>query len=337
MTQTAQSIDTSPAVPHADAARRNLPRATSGWRSFVRPALAGASAIVVWWLIWTVFAGKPARTQIAERVVVPVSILALICLVGSRHQVHWARPLSRLREMLPGIRAGEIPIEELAGVGGGVKVLVPELRELLIDLKRQKLVMAQLNEDLRQRVARRTDALERVIGTLRHQATRDVLTGLFNRRMLESYVPELIESCNTTKSELAVLMIDVDNFKMLNDSLGHAAGDELLRDIGSLIRSSIRHEDAGFRVGGDEFVILMPQATPEAASALAKRLISLLDVHARMLRVASKPRLSIGVALLSEAGEANPQSLLQLADQRLYDVKRAARLGRAVNSSANAA
>jgi diguanylate cyclase (GGDEF)-like protein len=119
-------------------------------------------------------------------------------------------------------------------------------------------------------------------------------------------------------------MIDVDHFKGLNDTLGHAAGDQLLRDIGQLIRSSVRDgRDAAFRVGGDEFVVLMPGATPAAAASLAQRLISLVDAHAKTLRTIPKPRLAIGVALLSElpANKVGAHELLRAADRVLYKIK----------------
>src|SRR5206468_3832062 len=109
------------------------------------------------------------------------------------------------------------------------------------------------------------------------QATRDPLTGLHNRRLLDQYLPRAIETCREKGDDLAVLAIDVDHFKKLNDAMGHAAGDALLRDIGRLIRSTVRAQDAAFRCGGDEFVIVLPGAGAEAAEAMARRLAWLFD------------------------------------------------------------
>jgi diguanylate cyclase (GGDEF)-like protein len=186
--------------------------------------------------------------------------------------------------------------------------------------------VAGLNDEIRQRVATRTNALEREIGSLRQQATRDVLTGLFNRRMLDSYLPQLLEKCVNQGMDLSVLMIDIDHFKLLNDNLGHKAGDDLLRDVGQIIRSGIRDNDAGFRVGGDEFVVVLPGATPASASALASRLTDLVDALAKPLRLERKPRLSVGVVSMSEINGSNVRELLSLADKRAYEVKLSRRM-----------
>jgi diguanylate cyclase (GGDEF)-like protein len=127
--------------------------------------------------------------------------------------------------------------------------------------------------------------------------------------------------------DLCVLMIDVDNFKPLNDTLGHAAGDDLLRAIGQLIRSAIRGEDVGFRVGGDEFVVLLPGAGADAGQSLAGRLTSLVDQLAKTLKVAKPPRLSVGLSTLKNLQNCSPESLLEDADRALYNVKKARHAG----------
>jgi len=71
--------------------------------------------------------------------------------------------------------------------------------------------------------------------------------------MLDQYLPQMVEKCRGAENRSSVLMIDVDHFKLLNDTLGHAAGDDFLRDIGQIIQSTIRDQDAAFRCGGDEF------------------------------------------------------------------------------------
>src|SRR6187200_1774560 len=99
------------------------------------------------------------------------------------------------------------------------------LQDLLREIRQQRCEIATLKDEMRQRVAQRTDALERTIGTLRHQATRDPLTGLFNRRFLDQYLPQVVQRSTSQGMDVAVLMCDLDHFKLLNDTLGHAAGD----------------------------------------------------------------------------------------------------------------
>jgi diguanylate cyclase (GGDEF)-like protein len=150
--------------------------------------------------------------------------------------------------------------------------------------------------------------------------------------MFEGFLERLVGQCQTEDIDLTVMMIDVDNFKTLNDTLGHSAGDELLRNIGQLIRSHVREQDAPFRFGGDEFCIVLPGCSPDSAHKLAKRLIELVDGLASTMNLSRKPRLSIGISAMSETGNVPAIHLLERADKQLYEVK-AARKGSAPRSS----
>ena len=143
-----------------------------------------------------------------------------------------------LESLLPEIRSGKAPIEELSRVEGPLARFAQQVQEILRELRTQKAKMAEMDLEIRQRIANRTEALERKIGSLHNQATRDVLTGLLNRRTLNEHLAKAMERCDENGLPISVLMIDVDNFKPLNDTLGHAAGDELLRSIGQLLRST---------------------------------------------------------------------------------------------------
>lgn len=233
----------------------------------------------------------------------------------------WTLPIRRLSEVVEQVRKGELPIDELSKVGGVPSLLVPVLRDLLADLRRQRQELAELNREMNQRIANRTDALERLLGSLREKASRDPMTGLLNRRTLDETLPRLVAAHLADRKPLTLLMVDVDNFKLLNDTLGHAAGDELLRSIGQIIRSTVRGSDLGFRSGGDEFVVIMDGADAVSGHALAERLVSLVDGLSRTLRVPRKPRLSIGVRQLSDIADQTAQGLLEAADRVLYEVK----------------
>ena len=250
---------------------------------------------------------------------------------GAWQRYHlWTLPMRTLSEVVEQVRKGESPIDELSKVGGVPSLLVPVLRDLLADFRRQRQELAELQREMNQRIANRTDALERLLGSLREKASRDPMTGLLNRRTLDETLPRLVTAHLADRKPLTLLMIDVDNFKLLNDTLGHAAGDELLRSIGQIIRSTVRGSDLGFRSGGDEFVVTMDGAEAVAGHALADRLISLVDGLSRTLRVPRKPRLSIGVRQLSDITDQTAQGLLEAADRVLYEVKgarkRAARI-----------
>lgn len=278
--------------------------------------LAVASAM--WWLVWSMV-GSPGHWS--HSLFVPASILLVVGLFVLRDERHWRRPSAELRRMITTIRQGELPMEDLGQIKGGVAPLVPVILELFHELKQQKTIVAELEDEVRQRIANRTLALERQLGSLRQQATRDGLTSLYNRRMFDTYLPRVIERCMAEKLDMSLLMIDVDNFKHLNDTLGHAAGDDLLRNIAQIIRSGIREQDSPFRLGGDEFVVILPGLDASSAADVSRRLIELVDALAKPIRVTVHPRLSIGVAALSQIPSKSPSDLVQLADKNLYDVK----------------
>jgi diguanylate cyclase (GGDEF)-like protein len=259
---------------------------------------------------------------------VMLCVVALLAAAwGAVHRHHyWTVPMRRLREQVRRAQRGEVAIESLSDLGGGPAELVPMLQELLRDLRVQKAEVAALEAEMRHRLASRTDALERTIESLRHQATRDGLTGLFNRRFLDSFLPRAVQKCQAAKSDLCLLMIDVDHFKKLNDTLGHPAGDALLKSVGQIIRSTARGEDVAFRFGGDEFVVVMLGSNDKAGKALADRITSLVDALCRTYKVTPRPRLSVGIvtpAMLPEGQQATAELLLAEVDKRLYAVKAA--------------
>lgn len=318
-------------TPCAEAARRRTESesrpARKLWQRLGKPALVLAAVAAMTRLVWTA-ATSASGSHVGwwEQFLLPGSMLALVCVIAARHELQWKLPLRRLQKLLPSVQGGECPIDELSHIDcpADLQKFVEQIQMVLHDLRRQKLEVAKLDNETRQRIAQRTDALERSIGSLRQQATRDALTGLGNRRMLDISLPQLMAMTRAQKSDLCTLMIDVDNFKKLNDTLGHAAGDQLLRDIAGLIRSTTRETDLSCRSGGDEFVIVMSDCTDIAVDSLIERLSSLMDAHARMLKVDPKPRLSIGAAKLSSINDdASPQDLLDAADKKLYAVKHA--------------
>ncbi|NUS61878.1 MAG: diguanylate cyclase, partial [Lysobacter sp.] len=118
---------------------------------------------------------------------------------------------------------------------------------------------------------RNVTAAKRLTDELQHQAHHDPLTGLPNRRAFESRLRRAVQSAKEQGSRHALLYFDLDHFKPVNDTAGHAAGDELLRQLAKLLRSQLRESDALARLGGDEFAILLEDATGEQASIVAEK------------------------------------------------------------------
>jgi diguanylate cyclase (GGDEF)-like protein len=279
--------------------------------------------------VLTLYSAGAVSTHFPNSVAVPWSMVALLftaamlmAVGGLVHLVaHWHRPLHKLRRELELIRGGTASIEVLSDIRGGIEPLVPAIQALLRDLRRQRAEVTHLEHEMRQRIASRTSALERLVGSLRQQATHDPLTGLHNRRLLDQCLPQLNERLGNGSEPLCLLMIDIDYFKYLNDHLGHGAGDEFLRTVGQLIRSTIREHDLAFRYGGDEFVIILPDSGRATGQTLAERLISLVDAAARTLHLTPAPRLSIGLASTVEHPHLSAEALLKQADTALYAVK----------------
>ncbi len=265
-----------------------------------------------------------AASSWARIVNVLFSWAPIISMVAVYHLCMWSGPAREVARVASDVHKGQVPLEELnklSGVNGGLAPLVTVLKEILTDLKQQKAVIAKTNLELRHRIASKTESLERKIGSLQVQATRDALTGLFNRRGLDLELAKVVEQNTISGTDACVLMVDVDHFKGLNDTLGHAAGDELLKSIAQIIRSSIRGGDQAFRCGGDEFVVLLDGCHVKAGQGMADRIASLVEQLTRPMRVAIPPTLSIGTCAMQEMTEPTPEKLLKLADERLYAVK----------------
>lgn len=152
-------------------------------------------------------------------------------------------------------------------------------------------------------------------------ASRDMLTGAFNRRQLEEEITRLQSRCERTGDKFSLMLIDVDNFKFINDNYGHPNGDEVLRSLTNIAVSSIRAEDYFARYGGDEFCILLPSTSRDEALILANRL---RERYASTTFVFGgktiKSSISIGISESSKVG-LEFKNLIGAADQALYRAK----------------
>jgi diguanylate cyclase (GGDEF)-like protein len=165
------------------------------------------------------------------------------------------------------------------------------------------------------------ERLERERDVLRATALTDPLTGAANRRALLARIDYEIARHARNRRSFALLMLDLDGFKLLNDRFGHPAGDDLLRDVAGALAHVIRDQDTLARVGGDEFCVLAPE-TDEAG---AERLIGRVEAAvARVMAGVDSLGASAGAAVFPHDGET-PDGLLHTADQRLLSVKRHSR------------
>ncbi len=157
---------------------------------------------------------------------------------------------------------------------------------------------------------------------LREQSIRDHLTGLFNKRYLEETLEREVQRAARKQLPLGIVMLDVDYFKHINDTLGHAAGDTLLKELGKLLQEQIRYADIACRQGGDEFVLILPEASLKATKKRADDLLNKI----RQLHVEYKDQIletvtiSIGVAAFPNHGSTGKE-VMESADAALYQAK----------------
>ena len=154
------------------------------------------------------------------------------------------------------------------------------------------------------------------------RTVRDNLTGLYNRGYFLSQIGPLADLNAVREMGLAVILVDIDHFKQINDTLGHDVGDQVLRDIATVLRESTRAEDLVARYGGEEFVIALPSATLEQAAERAERIrASLANCRMDFFHPAIRVTASLGLSFGPAGRARNTAALISEADRALYEAK----------------
>jgi diguanylate cyclase (GGDEF)-like protein len=233
-------------------------------------------------------------------------------------------PIDRLLQQLDSIRLRTAP--------RAIHNLPTARRDELGRIARtvQQVAVNSIRHEFEAKRVRRTmdDRIETATRTatthLRKMALRDPLTDLANRRFMEEHFEPLVDAARKAGQNLICVAIDMDNFKKVNDTLGHDAGDELLLFLAGTIRGCVRREDYAIRLGGDEFVLLLPACEIEQAKQVVERIQSLFRSHVRQtMPPGLRADLSLGIASLHREGVTTGQDLLKQADRYLYDAKHA--------------
>jgi diguanylate cyclase (GGDEF)-like protein len=197
--------------------------------------------------------------------------------------------------------------------------------ELADDVVRRPIVPRELAIRVRAllRLATLTRETQRRFRRLEAEARIDPLTGLATRAAFRDRIVKELLRAERYQRPLALLIADVDHFKHYNDSLGHPAGDRLLRQVGRMVRGQARQVDFGARYGGDEFAILLPETVKVAAGSMAERLRAAVKNYSfphRHSQPLGAVTVSIGVAMFPEDG-VTPAALVEAADRALYQAK----------------
>ena len=174
--------------------------------------------------------------------------------------------------------------------------------------------------------SRAMEDLKAALRDLHKQAVTDPLTRLLNRRYLGEFLPREVIRARRRRDSLAVIMLDLDHFKRINDEFGHEAGDIVLTQVAALLMAHIRGSDIACRYGGEEFVLVLPDTTPEGARHRAEQIRS--AVKGLKVEHGGAPlgdiSVSLGIALFPDHADG-PDSLIRAADEALYEAKRSGR------------
>ncbi|MGE3180140.1 MAG: diguanylate cyclase [Phycisphaerae bacterium] len=231
-----------------------------------------------------------------------------------------------LRNACKGVNAVEEDLKRLADNNFAppeLGLIAKSLLALKREIARSRGEASQLRYSMERRVEARTKDAALAARRAAIEAGTDALTGLRNRRALENELEDFVAQHQKKRHELCALWIDLDNFKKLNDALGHKSGDDLLEFAGELLRATIRKEcDRAYRYGGDEFVLLLSNLRPVEARHVAERALALFSQRVRtMEQGGAQCGMSIGIALLRAHNAANGDALLDLADKAMYVAK----------------
>jgi diguanylate cyclase (GGDEF)-like protein len=239
------------------------------------------------------------RNFILKSTVILGLFISIVIVYLMRHQL---RPLMNAAQHADQMTRGEIPFEPLPVVRND------EVGHLT----------AAFNRVLEKLIESRTE--------LEHIAHHDTLTGLPNRKLLADHMHQALARARRNQGKIAVLFLDLDSFKPVNDRLGHEAGDEILREVAVRMNEAIRREDTLARLGGDEFIILLSDLNDNAKEVAEFVANKCLEVFQQPFVINNQPYnlgTSIGIALGN--GACSPGKLLIAADQAMYRAKEAGR------------
>jgi diguanylate cyclase (GGDEF)-like protein/PAS domain S-box-containing protein len=187
--------------------------------------------------------------------------------------------------------------------------------------KRAEEALTEANEQLEQHV----EEIEALQAQLREQAIRDPLTTLYNRRFMEETLQREFHAAARQKNTLSVILVDIDHFKEINDKFGHRAGDEYLIQLAGVLQSQVRRSDIVCRLGGEEFLLILPDCEPDSTQTLAENIRRIVE-KTWLLFGGDEINTTISLGVVScPAGRGNCHEIIERADEAMYASKRAGR------------
>jgi len=264
------------------------------------------------------------QTKLAALLVAGLGLL-LAVFISWRVTVYVLNPIRRVISASKALAQGK----QIRGLTLRSEPLPREISNLLYAFDQMAEEVSLARATLECRVEARTQALVKEVERRRQleqklieQATHDVLTGLPNRRLLSEQLPTTIANSQVTCCSIALLFLDLDGFKKVNDTYGHRVGDELLIQVANRLRSTLRKTDSVFRLGGDEFVVLAEKIeSVETARSLAEDLLETIQMPFMLENQVLTIGGSIGIKISNNCHPENARDLLAAADEAMYRAK----------------
>jgi diguanylate cyclase (GGDEF)-like protein len=281
-----------------------------GWKIVVRQPLDAAL--------------KPIHDMRLRLLGLGLGAVVLFVLVAFRLARVVSRPIEQLAQAARQVErregAPQFPratrVQEIAQLSQSMQAMTQSLLQREEELK-------TINQTLEQQVRQRTASLETVNRQLEQLATRDALTGLHNRRSFDAKIADYVQIGKRSGRGFAILMIDADHFKRINDTHGHSVGDAVLQQLAQLLTEHVRATDFVARYGGEEFVVLLPDSVQDQnAKTVAEKIR--VSAEQAVFPTVGNVTVSIGVSHWSPS-DTDLQTVFKRADQALYDAKAAGR------------
>ena len=241
---------------------------------------------------------------------------------------HALRPVQELYRAAKRVSNGDLDrkvrvysYDELGKLSSSFNEMMINLKSSTAEKEQALQQLQELNKTLESRVMERTLALEAVNKQLKHIALHDPLTGLANRTLIKDRLEQAIRIAKREQKPLAIIMMDLDRFKEINDTLGHNVGDQLLQEVAKRLLGLMREMDTVGRLGGDEFALIIPGSDEENALHIASTLVDVLDKPVVLGETSFSIEASLGITVYPQHG-LNSTTLLKRADVAMYVAKR---------------
>lgn len=264
-----------------------------------------------------------------KTVAIAITEMLLVALFSYVLGMYLTKGLGQLKQATQRIATGElgheIPVrgkDELAQTALAFNDMSRKLKMFYDERKRAEDALSKLNEDLERRVLQRTQELARAYEKIEYQALHDALTKLPNRNLFQDRLQQAILTGDREKRQFALVMMDLNRFKEINDALGHHAGDTVLQETALRLRSGLRQSDTIARLGGDEFALLLPTIKDTTGALLTlDKILQLFEKPTTIDGHAIYISASLGLVLFPKDG-SDAATLVRHADTAMYDAKR---------------